>query len=124
MGSILIERAISSKVFGIEQHDLLGPLNRLPLPSFLLLDDVAQACEGEMKGLHQGFLGCGSLHKPTLAGQRLFRREVKDRVPVELFQVDGMERSGIPGPSPASLGGATGGSELGQGFASGALRLC
>jgi hypothetical protein len=41
---------------------LISRLNRLPLPSFPLLSDITQAWEGEMRSIHQGFLGCGPVH--------------------------------------------------------------
>jgi hypothetical protein len=78
------------------QHDFALPplvpaLNRLPLPSPILLDDIAQAWKGEVKGNHQGVLGSGPFEKSAPGGHNLLRSKVDDRIPVWLFYMDGME---------------------------------
>lgn len=71
---------------------LIRRLNRLPLPSLTLLDNMAQTWEGEMKGEYQGLISCSPMEELTPGAHGLFGPKVDKGVPVGIFQMDGMER--------------------------------
>ena len=71
---------------------LPGRIDRLPLPSLPLLDNVAQTGEGKVKAKDKGLIGRSFVHKPASAGQGFFRIQVGDEIPIGLRDMDGVER--------------------------------
>ena len=67
-------------------------LNRLPLPSLSLLDDMAQTWEGEVKGKHQALLSRSPVQKPAPGDYYLLRNKIDCSIPLWLLQMDGMEQ--------------------------------
>jgi hypothetical protein len=67
-------------------------LDRLPLPSLLLLTDKPQVGEGrEMMGEDQGVLLCRQVEDPVFAGEGLLGKHVEDRGPFRMLQVKRVE---------------------------------
>jgi hypothetical protein len=68
-------------------------LNRPPLPSCSLPDDVTQPGEREVKGNYQRLLNCSFVQKSAPCGYNLLGSKIDHCVPFWLLQMHGVKNS-------------------------------